>query len=131
MVVSKKSFDAKGLVRTLVRTVALQLVRTVALQLVRTVGLTLARTIVHTIPCAHLVRTLVRTIVRTLCAPCAHHCAHHAVCACARNGAANRFPAQGVHKPRLFANDHMCITTYIHAHACIGIQLVQALRKAW
>ena len=53
MVVCKKSFDAKGLVRTLVRTVGINLVRTV--------GLILVRTTVHTIPCAH---------------PCAHHCAN-------------------------------------------------------
>ena len=54
MVVCKNVIDAKGLVRTLVRTVALALVRTVALTLVRTESVQ----------------------------PCAHHCAHHIFCMC-------------------------------------------------
>ena len=136
MVVCKKSFDAKGLVRTLVRTIAHTLVRTIAHALVRTKfvqpcahhcahhiflhaylaqGVHKAYACAH--PCAHLCMH-----------PCAHHDlhrpgAHHAGCRCARTGVAKHFPAQGLHKPRIFAKDHIyfldwrrCYIGVLHLH---------------
>ena len=110
---AKKSFDTKGLVRTLVRTVPSTLVRTKFVQplcapLCAPCG-------VHKLyPCAHLVRTLVRTmvgtdLVRTMLVAHVQVMVLQAVAT-----------AQGVHSARFLTNNHIYIYIYIVVKHCFG-----------